>query len=269
MEWKKYLSLFRIRLLYGLQYRAAALAGIATQFAWGGMRILAFRAFYQADPAAFPMGMEALSSYIWLQQAFLALLNSWFFDNELLEMITSGNVSYELCRPINLYDSWLAKTMSIRISRVLLRCLPILLFALLLPKPYGLSAPASVPFGLLAVLSTLLGFLVLVTFSMLIYIATFYTTSSAGIRIIAVNVIDFFSGGLLPLSFFPQWMQGFVRIQPFASIQDTPFMIYGGGFSYREAFLSLALQLAWAAVFWTVGRLWMKAALRRTVVHGG
>ena len=31
---KKYLSFFRIRFIAGLQYRAAAWAGIATQFAW-------------------------------------------------------------------------------------------------------------------------------------------------------------------------------------------------------------------------------------------
>ena len=38
----------------GLQYRAAALAGVATQFAWGFMEIMIFRAFYRADPASFP-----------------------------------------------------------------------------------------------------------------------------------------------------------------------------------------------------------------------
>lgn len=37
---KKYLSFFRIRFLCGLQYRAAALAGVVTQFAWGGMNVL-------------------------------------------------------------------------------------------------------------------------------------------------------------------------------------------------------------------------------------
>ena len=36
---KKYLSLLRMRFIAGLQYRAAALAGIATQFAWGFMLI--------------------------------------------------------------------------------------------------------------------------------------------------------------------------------------------------------------------------------------
>ena len=52
---------------------AAALAGLATQFAWGFMELLAFSAFYRADPTAFPMSFEQTVSYIWLQQAFLAL----------------------------------------------------------------------------------------------------------------------------------------------------------------------------------------------------
>ena len=43
---KKYLSFFRLRFSMGLQYRAAALAGIVTQFFWGFMEIMAFRAFY-------------------------------------------------------------------------------------------------------------------------------------------------------------------------------------------------------------------------------
>jgi len=52
---KKYVSLFRIRFINTIQYRAAAFAGMATQFAWGFMEILAFSAFYKADPGVFPM----------------------------------------------------------------------------------------------------------------------------------------------------------------------------------------------------------------------
>ena len=70
---KKYLSFFRLSFTMGLQYRAAALAGIVTQFAWGFLEILVFQAFYQAEPGAFPMTMSATASYVWMQQAFLAL----------------------------------------------------------------------------------------------------------------------------------------------------------------------------------------------------
>ena len=98
----KYGSIFRIRFVNGLQYRLAALAGLSTQFFWGFMEILLYRAFYKADPAAFPMEFSALVSYIWLQQAFLTLYQSWFFENEIFDAITGGNVAYELCRPMNL-----------------------------------------------------------------------------------------------------------------------------------------------------------------------
>ena len=73
---RKYGSFFRLRFAMGLQYRGAALGGIATQFAWGFLNILLFDAFYRADPAAFPMGFASLTSYLWLQQAFLALFMS-------------------------------------------------------------------------------------------------------------------------------------------------------------------------------------------------
>ena len=100
---RKYLSFFKIRLKNGLQYRAAAFAGIATQFAWGGMTLLMFWAFYQNGQNSFPMTFPKLSSYIWLQQAFLALFMAWYFDNDIFNAITSGNIAYELCRPVDIY----------------------------------------------------------------------------------------------------------------------------------------------------------------------
>ena len=75
---KKYWSFFRIRFIHGLQYRAAALSGMVTQFFWGIMQILLFHAFYEASPDSFPMDFQAFSTYIWLQQAFLALFMTWF-----------------------------------------------------------------------------------------------------------------------------------------------------------------------------------------------
>ena len=137
------LAFFRMRLQSGLQYRAAALAGIVTQFFWGGMEIGLYRAFYEGAPGKFPMAFSALVSYIWLRQAFLALLNTWTYENELFDAILSGNVAYELCRPCSLCGMWFARTLALRLSRAALRCGPILVLAALLPAPWRLSMPAS------------------------------------------------------------------------------------------------------------------------------
>ena len=123
---KKYLSFFRMRFIHGLQYRSAALAGVITQFTWGFMEILLFRAFYEADPSAFPMEFSALSCYVWLQQAFLALYMTWFWEEDIFRSIRDGSICYELCRPLNLYNLWFTRTIAVRLSKAVLRCMPIL-----------------------------------------------------------------------------------------------------------------------------------------------
>ena len=266
---RKYRSFFRIRFLAGLQYRAAAWAGIATQFAWGGMNILMFRAFYRADPGSFPMTFRELSSYIWLQQAFLAMFMTWFYDNDIFDSITSGSISYELCRPCSLYTMWFVKNMSIRLSRAVLRCMPILLVAAFLPDPFGIRLPASLSSSLLFPISMTLGFFVLISFSMLIYISAFYTVSPMGIRILTTSVMEFLSGALIPIPFFPEWLQPVLYALPFASMQSTPFLIYTGHLSTGEALTSIGTQLIWMILFIWLGALWMEKALKKVVVQGG
>ena len=75
---KPYVSLLKVRFLNGLQYRAAALGGLTTQFFWGAMLIFIFRAFYGASDSAGGFQYKDLVSYIWLQQAFLAFI--FFYD---------------------------------------------------------------------------------------------------------------------------------------------------------------------------------------------
>lgn len=266
---KQYLSFFRIRFIAGLQYRAAAWAGIATQFAWGSMNLLLFRAFYQNGANSFPMTFEQLSSYIWLQQAFLAMFMAWYFDNEIFDSITSGSIAYELCRPCDLYAMWFTKNMAVRLSRTVLRCMPILLVAACLPAPFHITLPPDLTSAGLFLVSMILGFLVLVAFGMLIYISAFYTVSSVGIRILAVSTIEFFTGAIIPIPFFPEWMQNVMYALPFGSMQNTPFLIYVGQISGSDALFRIGIQIAWLGAMAAAGRLLMKRALKKVAVQGG
>ncbi|MBP7176738.1 MAG: ABC-2 family transporter protein [Thermoclostridium sp.] len=266
---KKYISFFRMRFINGLQYRAAAYAGIATQFAWGFMEILMFRAFYRANPQAFPMEFSQLSSYIWLQQAFLALFMTWFLENDIFSAITSGNVAYELVRPMNLYRMWFVKNLASRLSKAVLRCLPILVVAAFLPAPYNISLPLGLPEFISFIISMILGFLAAVAFCMLIYIATFYTMSPMGVRLISVTMVEFLSGGVIPIPFFPDKIRRVFELLPFASMQNMPLRIYSGNITGNEMITGIALQVFWLVVMLATGRLLMGRALRRVVIQGG
>lgn len=266
---KKYLSFFRLRFSMGLQYRAAALAGIVTQFVWGIMEILVFHAFYRSDSSSFPMDFSAAASYVWLQQAFLALFMTWLMENEIFDSITNGNIAYELCRPIDLYNMWYFRSLASRLSKAVLRCMPILCITLFLPKPWGLSLPES-PYSFLLFLITLfLGLFVTAALCMLIYIACFFTISSQGIRMTATSLVEFFSGSIIPIPFFPDGLRKFMELLPFASMQNVPFRIYSGDLSGQALNQAVFLQAFWLAVLLLLGKGLAKTAMNKVVVQGG
>lgn len=266
---KKYIAILRIRFANSLQYRVAALAGMVTQFAWAALAILAFSAFYRADPAAYPMAFSESVSYIWLQQAFLSVFMLWFFEEEIFEAIWDGNIAYELVRPIDLYSRWFCQSAASRLAKAALRCLPVLVVAFLVPAPYRLTLPPSAVQFALFLLSAALGFCVTVAFCMIVYISTFYLLSPAGMKTILVFFADFLAGGTVPLPFFPDRIRAVVELLPFAAMQNMPLRIYSGNIASADAARGILLQCFWLAVLVGLGRLWLSGALRRTVVQGG
>ena len=266
---RKYATYFRIRFTAGLQYRAAAAAGISTQFAWGFLTVLLYKAFWEADPDAFPMGIGQVTCYLWLRQAFLALFNSWTVDNTILSDITGGNIAYALTRPMNLYALWFTRNISMRLANATLRFLPILIVAALLPAPWGMSLPAGIPALLGFLLTMFLGAFVTCALVMFVYIFTFFTMQPLGVRMVFNALTDFCGGNLVPLPFFPPVLAAVLEYTPFAAMQNIPFRIYSGHIAGWDILRCAGLQGIWLVVLVFSGCLLMKKALKRAVIQGG
>ena len=266
---RKYLSFFRLRFSCGLQYRVAAWAGVITQFAWGFMEIMMFRAFYEADPSAFPMSLEATVAYVWLQQAFLAFFMAWMMENEIFETIRNGNIAYELVRPISVYNMWFARSVANRLSKALLRCFPILLVAGFLPYPFRMMTPADLTSAVLFGITMVLGLLVTVALCMLVYVLCFFTVSPEGLRMLFVSTVDFFAGAVIPLPFLPEKLQQVMELLPFAAMQNVPLRIYSGSMSGEEIVRAVALQLFWLVALTALGKGLCRVAEKRVTLQGG
>lgn len=266
---KKYMAFFRLRFSMGLQYRVAALAGVATQFTWGGMLIMIYKAFYEADAAAFPMSFRATASYIWLQQAFFSFFAVWMMENEIFDVIVNGNIAYELCRPVRIYNMWFARGLANRLARAALRCAPILVVAAFLPEPYGITAPASAFHFFAFFVTLILGLLVTLAFCMLVYVLAFFTISPQGLRIVSVSLVEFFAGAVIPLPFFPEKFKAFMELLPFAAMQNVPLRIYSGSMTAGEMEKNVALQVFWLAFLLLGGSLLCRYAERKVTVQGG
>ncbi len=262
-----YLGLFRMRLIRGLSYRAAAIAGICTQFFWGFMLITIFQAFARSGLS--PMNDSQLASYVWLQQAFLVLIVLWFRDSELLRSICSGDAAYELCRPIDLHALWFARLLGGRMASAALRCLPILLLAFFLPQPWALRPPVSpLAFGAFA-LSLGAGACLMTAIALFAYAITMVSLHMQLGFLLLIPPVEFLAGMLVPLPFFPEWAQPILRVLPFRYVADLPFRLWSGSIPLLEAPRLIGLQFAWLALALLGSRMALKAALRRHQVPGG
>lgn len=256
-----YVALFKVRFNAGLQYRGAAIAGIATQFAWGFLSILLFTAFNTTE-----MSQENLSTFFWLRQATLALTAIWMMDTSLFQVIESGDVAYELTRPVDLYTLWFVRNLAFRCARFILRFIPVVCVALLLPKPFTMSLPTSLTTGLFFLISLSITLLLEVSINMFLYIGTMHLKSSLGIRVFVISLFDLLDGSNIPYPFFPKPVQRFFEFTFFYGLQTTPFFIYLGLIS---PFKAIAIQILWLLLFVILGRYFMKRALHRIEVFGG
>jgi ABC-2 type transport system permease protein len=77
------------------------------------------------------------------------------------------------------------------------------------------------------------------------------------------------SGTYLPLRLWPDFMQTFLRLQPFAGFTDIPVQLYIGSMKPIEALPGICIQLVWLIGFIIAGRAIMNLRLKSIIVQGG
>lgn len=267
---KTYFAYFKIKFLNEIQYKIAAIAGIITQFAWGGMYIMLYSAFL-SDGSASDYTIPQMCTYIWLGQAFFALFNIWNIDNDILESARTGDISLELVKPVGLYLIWHAKTFGKKIASMLLRAIPIItICSLPFLQNYRLMPPVSIGALVLSIITLIFSAGIMLAFIMLMYTVIMRTISSQGIKTTFYLILNFCSGGLIPIPFMPDTVVNILKFTPFYYMQNVSFNIYNGYINNpTEIVQILVIQVVWFIGLTLFGRYLLNKQLSKIIVQGG
>lgn len=266
---KAYITYFKLKFISGLQYRQAAYAGIVTQFFFGFVYIMVYIAFYKSGGKNIPMTLSQMVTYIWLGQGFLALINQYARDHELFKLVRDGGISYELTRPKNLYFMWYFKVLGQRLASVTLRVFPLLIITFILPSPYNFSLPSSFSIFIVFFISLFIGTLLITGLVVLYPIITLHTMNEKGIVNMIITISDILSGLIVPIPFFPLFLQKISKILPFQYISDLPFRIYVGNISIENGIYGIIIQLFWLIVIVLLGQVLLTKSMKKIIVQGG
>jgi ABC-2 type transport system permease protein len=270
--WKACRSLFRIRFAEALQYRAAAISGIFISVFWAVIECVVYTVFYKYSQNGSwnfnGLALPQTISYVWLSQTLFGL-QAMSIDADLLARIKNGDIGVELCRPLDLYFHWFAKSSSGKLGSSWLRMLFTMFIGFLMPWGLGLRMPAS-PWGLgLFVLSVAMAFLLCSSYAMFVTAIRVNITWGEGPTYMLLLFSGVLSGSFLPLRLWPDFMQTFLRLQPFSGFTDIPAQLYVGSLLPQDALPALALQLIWSLAFVAAGRAVMQRRLKSIIIQGG
>lgn len=270
---KPYITMFRSRFSLMLQYRTAAWAGFFTQAFFGFVIVMRYVGFFSSSVREQPMNLQETVNYIWLGQAMFTLL-PFNLDAEFAQRIRSGNIVYELTRPVMMYPFWFVRQAANRIVPFLLRGIPLFIFAAAVLPLIGLDSialrlPELSGNIVLFIGSLLLSVIISSCFAMIMNLSLFWTISGEGVVYIVPAFMMLLSGIIVPVPFFPDWISPVINLLPFRGLIDVPIQIYLGQLDVPGILNHLFLQLVWIVLLLLTGHTILKKALKRVIIQGG
>ena len=222
---------------------------------------------YLHSPQLFSTSLEQMLTYAMLAQTLEVILRASnlprFYING---QIRSGAIQMDLLKPLDFTFHLMARSTGELIFKLVTLGVPGFLFGALF---LGLRPPASLAHGLLFLLSLALAFLVGFGLNYLIGLISFYTIGAQRISWVYYAVLGFFSGGMVPLWYFPPLLAQIAGVLPFQAMMSIPLSIYIGRLSIADAGGAIGLQAAWAAALLAAGHLVWQQAYQRLIVQGG
>lgn len=262
-----YFGIFKMNFKGELQYRAKAISGVVTQVFWGLMYIYLYTAF-MGGKIIEGFSLEQMKSYVWLGQAFL-VIRFLSFPKNCAKEIENGDICYKFVRPINLYNQWFAELFGNKLCSMILRCIPLIVVAFIMPPSLRLMLPVSFASFVLFIIAIMIGALMSSAISMIVVFLTFKTLSAKGTITICNTICGILGGLYIPLVFMPQSVQNVLNYLPFRFVMDLPARIYIGNLSAVEALPFMVLSVVWLAILFMVGKLLISRAGKTAVIQGG
>ncbi len=166
--------------------------------------------------------------------ALIGYLTMDFADWNLQMLVRTGKFLTFALRPIHHRFFALSQKIGHRILGFFFEFIPCLLIFIFIFKVNMI--PAS--FGW-SVLSIVLAFLMNFYLNYIIGMTAFWLVQSSGIRSVFQLLLSIFSGGLLPLVFFPLPIQKLMFFLPFQYVAYVPTMVYTGQYKLADITMSI------------------------------
>ncbi len=250
-------------------YRAATIGGLVPNVVFGYLRAYVLLAVVAEAGPVGGFDERDVITYSFATQALIvpiAIFSAGGSSIDLAERIRTGDVVIDLYRPVDFQCYWLAQDLGRAAQGFVTRGLASFTAGFV---AFSLVVPTTVPGVAAAIVVLVLAVLVSFGFRYLVALGSFWLVDDRGLTLIGGVLAMFLSGFLVPVTFFPGWLQGVAAASPFPAMVQLPVEVFLGHHDATGVARVVATQLAWLTVLVAAGRALGATAIRKVVVQGG
>lgn len=212
--------------------------------------------------------MSQMTVYIFMSFLVTELSSSggsWTIGEE----VKDGSIAMRMIKPISFTATYLFEELGHKLVAIGIIAPPLLGGIIV----YQLFNPQVMPFNffnlILLIISVLLAYFISFYFNICYGFTAFVFKNLWGSNVMKHAIMNFMSGTLIPLAFFPETVGHVLQFFPFASLIYTPVMIYMGKYSAVQLVQVIGLQVFWMIFFVILSKIIWKLTVKHLSVQGG
>lgn len=260
-----YFDFIRIRFLTMLAYRVNYYSGILIYTLNIGVNYFTWRAIYGDGQSLGGFTGAQMTTYVavsWMARAFY--FNN--LDREISTDIRDGSIAIQFIRPYNYVLVKMMQGLGEGLFRFMMLMIPGMVIAILL-FPVQLPTEPSAWAGFLVML--FFSFLISSQINIITGLSAFFVENNEGMMRMKRVVVDLFSGLIVPITLFPDWLASVLKVLPFQAITYLPGSVFTGRVQGVGIWNVLGIQVIWFLIL-LIPIVWLYHASRqRLFVQGG
>lgn len=261
----KYSRIINLNLKENFAYRADYLLNLFSALAMVTVQFFLWSAIFSGQDQIQGFNFTDMISYIVVIWAIYSFINTQSVSYDIQNQLLNGDISYDFLMPINLYFYYSIKFYSQKVINLLIIGLPVFIFSVIFFN-INLTGSLNIIFFLFSVQ---LSFVIAYNISFLVGLLSVFFKNIEGFIQLEKFLKLLLSGALIPLAFFPDWLEKITIVFPYRWVNYIPSLILIGKIDFDEILTSMLIQLVWAISLSLGTSLFFRKISKKLVIFGG
>ncbi len=186
--------------------------------------------------------------------------------NDLGDKVYDGSIVIDIIRPLEIKSFMLAQYFGIIVYKLIFNVIPIVIMAILALK-------VNFPFDLLRICVFIIGIinasLLFFYINYILGLTSFWLQKIWFMRFYIYGCMALLGGSMIPIWFYPAWLDTVSKFLPFRYIIFEPIQVYIKSTGWQEWAFFLFMQFLWLFVLYLIERMIWSNSERRIFIQGG